>query len=217
MNDETDVQAYEREQAEAVGMLDPYHASLQVQYRANLQFSALYGGDLIGLDIYPIKHATTNMKDLCDIFKNLQDSFGSSHGTVVVAVPQAFSWYAYSTNNFKYRPKVQQMRASALMTAIFGARSFIFYAHNATMKMVKPFGKSFEELWKDVCAVGQTMSVMPRRPPWKSNSTRNASSSQSTDAPHRLEMANTASSANIWIVTSWKKSPETTEPQEKTA
>lgn len=157
LNDESDVEPYEREQAEAVGMLDPYHPSLQIQFRANLQFSALNGGDLMGLDIYPIKHAGSNQKDLCDIFQSLQDTFGSSHGTVVVGAPQAFSWYAYSTSNFKYQPTVPQMRATALMMAIYGARSFVFYAHQATMKMTKPFEKSFEELWKDVCAVGQTM------------------------------------------------------------
>jgi len=157
LNDEEDAQAYEREQAEAVGILDPYHPSINVQFRQHLQFSALNGGDIIGLDIYPIKHATSNQKDLCDIYQGLQDSFGNSHGTVVFSVPQAFSWHAYSTVNPKYIPTVPQMRASALMTAIYGARSFVFYAHQASMKMVKPFGKSFEELWKDVCAVGQTM------------------------------------------------------------
>jgi hypothetical protein len=138
-------------------MLDPYHPSINVQFRQNLQFSALNGGDIIGLDIYPIRRPNSDQKELCDIFQGLQDSFGNSHGTVVFSVPQAFSWHAYSNVNPKYIPTVPQMRASALMTAIYGARSFVFYAHQASMKMVKPFGKSFDELWKDVCDVAQTM------------------------------------------------------------
>ena len=157
MNDESDVQNYEREQAEMVGMLDPYHPSISCQFRANLQFSALNGADIYALDIYPIKYAASHQRDLCNIFQSLQDTFGSSHGTVVVAVPQAFSWHIYSKVNPKHLPTVPQMRASALMMAIYGARSFIFYAHQSAVKTPKLFEKPFDEIWKDICAVGQTM------------------------------------------------------------
>jgi len=157
LNDESEVQDYEREQAEAVGMLDPHHPSIQVQFRPNLQFSALNGGDIFGIDIYPIRLGDSNQRDVCDIFQSLHDSFGSSHGTVVLAVPQAFSWYAYSDRCHKYKPTLPQMRAVALMMAVYGARSFVFYAHQGMLKMTKAFGIPFEELWQEGCQLGQML------------------------------------------------------------
>ena len=157
MNDETDVLGYEAEQVETVGELDPHHPTLQVQYRNNLQFSALNGGDIIGLDIYPITTATSNQQVVCDIFQSMKDAFGSRKGVVLCAVPQVFSWHVYSQGNPQYLPTVPQMRAVALMMAAYGAKSFVFFAHSSLVHTPEHFDVSFQQVWKDACATAQTM------------------------------------------------------------
>ena len=157
VNDESDVGEYEREQAELVGMLDPYHPSLQVQFKWNLPETCLNGSDIYGLDFYPINGADSNQGAVRWLFQCHARAFGSSHGVPVCGVPQMFSWYAYDRNRPKYKPTMAQMRSTALMMAACGARSFIFYAHQGIVKMVEPFDISYEELWKEACELGQMM------------------------------------------------------------
>ncbi len=157
LNDETDVQGYEAEQVELVGELDPHHPSIQVQYRSNLQFSALNGGDIIGLDLYPIKNEASDQQVVCEIFQSLRDSFGSRKGVVVCAVPQVMSWYVYSHSNPPYLPTVPQMRSVALMMAAYGAKSFVFFAHSPLVHTPEHFDVSFKKVWKDACDTAQTI------------------------------------------------------------
>ena len=157
VNDERDVEEYEREQVDLIGLMDPYHPTIQVQFRPNPQFYVMNGGDIIGLDLYPIRNVDSNQKVVCDVFESVVDGYKNSHGIVLCAVPQMFSWHAYSERIFKYKPTLEQMRAVTLMMAIYGTRSFIFYAHQGLAKMVKPFEMSFEELWKEGCELAQTV------------------------------------------------------------
>ncbi len=155
VNDESNVGKYEAEQAELVGMLDPYHPSLQVQFNWNLVEACLNGSDIYGLDLYPINGADSGQGAVRWLFQCHAKAFGSSHGVPICGVPQMFSWYAYDRNKPKYKPSMAQMRSTALMMAACGARSFIFYAHQGLVKMVEPFGISYEDLWKEACELAQ--------------------------------------------------------------
>jgi len=160
VNDECEIGAYEAEQVELIGELDSNHPTLQVQYRPNLQFSALPGGDLIGLDVYPLNGAHSTQEEVCKVFQSANDGFRSRKGLAISAVPQIFSWYVYTHRRANHLPSVGQMRAVTLMMAAYGAKSFIFFAHTSLVHTPQHFDVTFEKVWNEGCEVANTVKEL---------------------------------------------------------
>jgi len=133
---------------ELINRNDPNHPT----WTLTCNFSDLpyYGisGDVIGVDSYPIKNG--NQQPSIKIWEDAMQAAGRT-GLPCWAVPQMFNWavdgqdWSRDVWHKTRGPNAEEMRATPLLAAIYGAKGFVFYAYakfyNAVENVMPGAGK----------------------------------------------------------------------------
>ena len=140
-----------------VNGLDSFHPTWGVLYQ--FEVLPMYGGtcEIMGVDPYPLEPDADDMK-LVDFSLDMADE--TALPTWVV--PQAFNWGVYRAPNdpeefARYRsPTEAEMRAYSILSALRGAKGFVFYSY---FDMDKPplTQADRDVFWPKLCNVGQML------------------------------------------------------------
>lgn len=148
---------------EAVSRIDPWHPTWTLTYR--LQDIPYYGvsGDVFGVDPYPIKPTLKEQKldEIIDYMEGAQTT-----GLPIWVVPQIFNWAIIGAKDAKALegtrgPNPEEMRAMPLLSAIMGAKGFIFYGFTTLfhwLPKIQPDAP--EKLWAPVVGMVQVMKSL---------------------------------------------------------
>ncbi|MEN8255488.1 MAG: carbohydrate binding domain-containing protein [Verrucomicrobiota bacterium] len=141
-----------------VNALDPFHPTWGVLYQ--FEVLPMYGGstDLMGIDPYPLEEPGVEDMKRVDFSWDMADK--TAMATWVV--PQAFNFGVYKAPNDpakfrKYRaPTEAEMRAHSILSAIRGAKGFVFYSYFDMDK--PPLTKADrKEFWPQLSRVGKML------------------------------------------------------------
>ena len=157
------------ERRRLIRQLDPWHPTWAVYFKGGELFTMAGTADVLGIDPYPIHKINSNdmvfVEGVATTAKKVLG--GNGGGLPLWAVPQAHLTALYQEENGRrldraedrekllanYRaPSEEEMRSMSLISAIEGARGFVFYAYFDLLKpAVLP---DYDQRWKELCNVG---------------------------------------------------------------
>lgn len=156
INDEKDVSENELKVRETFGKFDPWHPTylIHLKYAYFAQF--LGGGDIYGMDYYPIFNKNSDMKILTETLDAANKVF-SFNGTLSCwAVPQIFAWNSFDKTHPFYFPKEEEMRATLILMSLSGVKGFVMYIFETIFDAEKP-GDDAAIRWKAICNNAQML------------------------------------------------------------
>ena len=146
------------ERRRLVNNLDPFHPTWSVYYQ--FEVLPMYGGtcNIMGVDPYPLEGpGEEGMKRVGFAF-----DMADQAGLPTWVVPQAFNFGVYKAPNdpekfARYRsPTEAEMRAYSILSAIRGAKGFVFYSYfDMDKPPLTPTDRA--EFWPRLCRVGQML------------------------------------------------------------
>ncbi|MBO4632905.1 MAG: hypothetical protein J5858_13355 [Lentisphaeria bacterium] len=154
-NDETDMSADELAKRELFAQLDPFHPTLQVQYKVEAYGECIGATDLFGMDNYPIFNENSTLEIVAKAMDAMQKHFSWNGHISCWAVPQIFNWNNYDKTAPYYFPAEEQIRGNVILMALSGVKGYYMYHRQCLREGVDHAG--YLKRWEMVCRVAQML------------------------------------------------------------
>ncbi|MBQ6473618.1 MAG: hypothetical protein IJJ33_16650 [Victivallales bacterium] len=154
-NDETDVSATEKAIRAHIAKRDPWHPTLQFQYKVEQYGECIGGADLFCMDNYPIYDENSTLEIVAKAMDAMHKTFSFDGHIACGCVPQIFNWNNYQKTCPYYFPKEEQIRASVILCALSGVKWYKFYSRQWLREGVDHDG--YLERWRMVCRIAQML------------------------------------------------------------
>lgn len=155
LNDETDLSEYELYKRELFAKLDPFHPTIQAQYKIDAYNECIGGADIMAMDNYPIYNAESDLEIIAKSMDALHRRFGVNGHISCWSLPQIFNWNNYSKTVPWYFPKEEQIRGNLILMALSGIKGFYFYSRQWLREGVDHAG--YLKRWEMVCRQAQML------------------------------------------------------------
>ena len=155
LNDETDMNADEKAKRELFADLDPFHPTLQVQYKVEAYNECIGAADLFAMDNYPIYNENSTLEIVAKSMDAMQKHFSWNGHISCWAVPQIFNWNNYDKNAPYYFPTEEQIRGNIILMALSGIKGYYMYSRPWLREGVDHAG--YLKRWDMVCRVAQML------------------------------------------------------------
>jgi len=154
--DETDMSEESRFLRECFARHDPWHPSVQSQYKVEAYGETIGVSDLFTMDNYPIFDENSTLEIVAQSMDAMQKHYSFNGGHISCgAIVQIFNWNNYNKTAPYYFPKEEQIRASVILEALSGIKAFEFYQRQWLRDGVDHEG--YLKRWAAVCRIAQML------------------------------------------------------------
>jgi len=135
---------------------DPWHPTIQAQYKTEAYGETIGGSDLFFMDNYPIYDENSTLEVVAKSMDSMQKHYSFNGGHISCgAIVQIFNWNNYNKNKPYYFPKEEQIRASVILEALSGIKAFEFYQRQWLREGVDHEG--YLKRWAAACRIAQML------------------------------------------------------------